>query len=46
MSDGSSVGSVIGSRVGDSDMKRLEGEHDGGRLEISIIVMDCFMLGD
>ena len=46
MSDGSSVGSVIGSRVGDSDVNRLEGKHDGGRLEISVIVMDCCMLGD
>ncbi len=47
MSDGSSLGSVIGSRVGDSDVNRLEGKHDGGgRLEISVIVMDCCMLGD
>ena len=46
MSDGSSVGSVIGPRVGDSDMNRLEGKYDGGRLEISVIVMDCCMLGD
>ena len=47
IADGSSVGSVKGSRVGDSDMKRLEGKHDGGgRLEISVIVMDCCMLGD
>ncbi len=47
LSDGSSVGSVIGPRVGDSDVNRLEGMHDGGgRLEISVIVMDCCMLGD
>ena len=47
IADGSSVGSVIiESRVGDSDMKRLEGKHDGGRLDISVTVVDCCMLGD
>jgi len=47
IADGSSVGSVlIESRVGDSVMKRLEGKHDGGRLDISVTVVDCCMLGD
>jgi hypothetical protein len=47
IADGSSVGSVmIESRVGDSDMKRLEGKHDGGRLDISVTVVDCCILGE
>ena len=47
IADGSSVGSVIiESRVGDSDMKRLEGKHDGGKLDISVTVVDCCILGD
>ena len=47
IADGSSVGSVIiESRMGDSDMKRLEGKHDGGRLDISVTTVDCCMLGD
>jgi len=40
IADGSSVGSAKVSRVGDSDMKRLEGKHDGGRLGISVTVVD------
>jgi hypothetical protein len=40
IADGSSVGSAKGSKVGDSDMKRLEGKHDGGRLDISVTVVD------
>ena len=47
IADGSSVGSlIIESRVGDSDMKRLEGKHDGGKLDISVTVVDCCILGD
>jgi len=46
IADGSSVGSAKGSRVGDSDIKRLEGKHDGGRLDISVTAVDCCMLGD
>jgi len=46
IADGSSVGSAKGSRVVDSDMKRLEGKHDGGRVDISVTVVDCRMLGD
>ena len=46
IADGSPVGSVKGLRVDDSDMKRLEGEHDGGRLDISVTVVDCCILGD
>ena len=47
IADGSSVGSlIIESRVGDSDMKRLDDKHDGGRLDISFTVVDCCILGD
>ena len=46
IADGSPVGSVKGSRVGDSDMKRLEGKHDRGRLVISVAAVDCCILGD
>ena len=46
IADGSPVGSEKGSRVGDSDMKRLEEKHDGDRLDISVTVVDCCILGD